>query len=157
MTPQRQRPGEGVNWFRLELPSDPASTRLVSHGLRCFLRACGWKRRDTFRIDLAVNEALDNAITHGNLHRRERLVSLTVWDDGENLVIEVQDEGLGAAFDPARLQSLRVRNDALAERGRGVALMRELMDEVTFVRDHAGQRVQLSKRRPDAGQLRRAG
>jgi serine/threonine-protein kinase RsbW len=151
------RLAEGVKWFRLELPSDPSSTRLVSHGLRCFLRACGWERREAFRIDLAVNEALDNAITHGNLHRWERQVCLTVADDGEALVVEVQDEGLGAPFDPDSLQSLRTRNEALAERGRGVALMKKLMDEVTFVRDPDGHRVRMLKRRPDAGQKRRAG
>lgn len=151
------RLGEGVKWFRLELPSDPSSTRLVSHGLRCFLRACGWERREAFRIDLAVNEALDNAITHGNLNRWERRVCLSVRDDGECLRVEVQDEGMGAPFDPAVLQSLRARNEALAERGRGVALMKKLMDEVTFVRDESGQRVLMLKRRPGAAQVRRAG
>lgn len=148
---------EGARWFRLELPSDPFGLRVVSHGLRCFLRAGGWGWRDCFRLDLAVNEALENAITHGNLNRRERLVTLEVCDDGEVLTVDVRDEGLGRAFDPEVLQPLSERNQALAERGRGVALMRRLMDAFEVIRDPRGTRVRMLKRKPAVAEWRKAG
>ncbi len=147
---------EGAQWFRLELPSDASGLRVVSHGLRCFLRATGWGRSDCFRLDLAVNEAIENAITHGNLNRRERLVTLEVCDDGEVLTVDVLDEGLGQGFDPEKLQPLSERNLALAERGRGVALMRRLMDGFEVIREARGTRVRMLKRKPAAFEWRQA-
>jgi len=142
-------------WFRVEIPSSTAALPWVSHGLRGFLRAVGWCRRDVFRLDLAVNEALDNAITHGNLNRVERVVRLEVRDEGDAVTVKIRDEGLGRPFDPDQLQPLSARNDALAERGRGVALMRSLMDEVRVTRE-SGSTVVCMKKYCHSERLRRA-
>ena len=146
-------PGEA--WFRLELPSDPAALPWVSLGLRGFLRSTGWPRREVARLDLAVNEALHNAMTHGNQRRTDRTVRLAARDDGSGVVLEVDDGGAG--FELTLVPPLEERNRRLLEGGRGVALMLRLMDSVEVLRVPGGTRVRMVKHRPDAPALRRAG
>ncbi len=148
-------PGVPEGWFRLELPSDPAVLPWVSHGLRGFLRARGWSRREVFRIDLAVNEAVNNAIVHGNRRRADRTVELVARDGPDGVGFEVGDSGAG--FEIRALQPLAERNRELLEGGRGVALMLRLMDEVKVVRVPGGTRVRMWKSRSAAQELRRAG
>ncbi|MBI5837343.1 MAG: ATP-binding protein [Candidatus Eisenbacteria bacterium] len=149
------RLGAAQHWFRVELPSDPAMLPWVSHGLRTFLRASGWSRRDTFRIDLAVNEAMHNAITHGNSRRADRTVELVVSDVEDGVWFDVVDRGNG--FDVGRLQSVTERNREMLEGGRGVALMLRLMDNVEVVRGPGENRVRMWKTRPGAMEMRKAG
>jgi serine/threonine-protein kinase RsbW len=143
------------HWFQLELPSDLDALPWLSHGLRGFLRAAGWNRRDMFRIDLAVNEAVHNAMVHGNRRSPGKTVELRVHDDTRRTVFEVVDRGTG--FEPADLQSLTERNRDLLEGGRGVALMVRLMDSVEVIREPWGTRVRMVKAHPEAAALRRAG
>ena len=149
MKPRRDRehcePGAG-SWFRLELPSDPRALPWVSHGLRGFFRATGWSRRHAFHLELAVNEALDNAMSHGNRLRPGAVVRLEIEDCETGVRIDVVDQGAG--FDPASLDPIARRNETLAERGRGVALMRRLMDEIDFQSGPRGTRLRMTKRRP---------
>ena len=143
---------DGRRWFHLELPSDREALPWVSHGLRGFLRATGWCRRDAFRIDLAVNEALDNAIRHGNRRDPDLTVQLSVEDDGESIRMEITDRGRG--FDPRMVQPLQERNLALAEGGRGLIHMRRLTDEVEVDCGPEGTRVRMRKfHRPDERKL----
>ena len=155
IAPRPVERGDGAAWFRIELPSDPAILPWLSHGLRGFLRATGWRRRDAFRMELAVNEAVDNAIRHGNRGDSSAVTRLNVSDDGQELVVEVQDQGAG--FQLEAVQPLSERNLALAEGGRGVALMQRLMDEVRVETRDGRNCVRMKKTRPDAQALRKAG
>ena len=152
--PGRGAPRRG-RWFQMELPSNLEALTWLSQGLRGFLRASGWDRREVFHVDLAVNEAVHNAMIHGNRRRAEAPVRVEARDDGERLVLDVLDQGGG--FDPAALPSLTERNRNLQEGGRGVALMQRLMDSVEVIREPGGTRVRLVKAHPEAEQLRRAG
>ena len=85
------------------------------------------------KLDLAVAlaEALSNAAVHGNRLRPQSQVIVTVYvTPGEQATIEVKDSGKG--FDVSRLSDPTDGARILAPNGRGVFLMRRLVDKVEF-------------------------
>jgi serine/threonine-protein kinase RsbW len=84
-------------------------------------------------VELALREALNNAVVHGNRMDVHKLVQISCRCElGKGVSIIVRDHGQG--FDPNAVSlSLAVKN-LEAERGRGIYLMRLSMDEVTFKR-----------------------
>jgi anti-sigma regulatory factor (Ser/Thr protein kinase) len=82
------------------------------------------------RIDLALHEALANAIVHGNHNDSARPVRIRVGvaKDG-SLLLAVKD--IGAGFDPAKVP-VPLGNRLMIPHGRGIFVIRELMDKVTF-------------------------
>lgn len=88
---------------------------------------------------IAVSEAVNNAIQHGNKENTDAKVYVQVATDPTHFCIQVKDEGKGFAFqdlpDPTAPENL------LKDSGRGVFLMQNLADEVEFV--HAGNTVNL--------------
>ena len=96
-------------------------------------------------IPVALSEALSNAILRGNSEDAEKHVAVRVSVDASTLVIEVEDEGTGfdldaSTRDPATPQNLE------REDGRGLFLMRALMDRVERFQD-GGNIVRLTLRR----------
>lgn len=104
----------------------PAVDRIVSR-IRAERRVVG-REED---VDLALREAMTNAVVHGNNQDPTKLVRVIVAsDDDDGLLLIVRD--LGQGFDPSTLPS-PVRDQGIhATNGRGVFLMRTLMKEVTF-------------------------
>ena len=82
-------------------------------------------------IELALHEALANAVMHGNGEDSCKRVYVTCrcYMDGE-VAITVRDEGRG--FDPSVLVDPTFRENLLVTHGRGIYLMKTLMDEVSF-------------------------
>ena len=80
-------------------------------------------------VDLALHEALANAIVHGNRNNPEKAVRVCVAvQEGCGMLIVVKDAGSG--FDPSRVPSPLVGQNLLAGHGRGIFLISQLMDEV---------------------------
>jgi len=87
--------------------------------------------QDLGNVQLALQEALMNAILHGNRSDPEKYVRLCVAiEDGGGIIIVVKDTGSG--FDPSQLPDPTLGENILRERGRGVFLIQQLMDEVQF-------------------------
>lgn len=96
-----------------------------------------------FEIELALREALVNAIVHGNEeapHRRI-YVNCRCTPDGE-VSITIQDEGRGFEYDA--VPDPTSPGNQLRTHGRGIYLMRTLMDEVDF--EQGGSVVRMRKR-----------
>jgi serine/threonine-protein kinase RsbW len=106
-------------------------------------------------IEIALGEALENAIVHGNREDPDKRVYLTCrcTPDGE-ISITVQDDGQG--FDNGTLPDPTEPENRLRTSGRGIYLMKALMDEVRF--EKGGALVYMRKK-PNAGSAaeRRAG
>ena len=82
-------------------------------------------------IELAVNEALANAIVHGCKKDPTKSVQVSVsCDDSKGMIIVVRDPGGG--FDPAQIPSPVVGERLYSEHGRGIFLINQLMDEVRY-------------------------
>lgn len=111
-------------------------------------------RRDARpEVEIALREALANAVFHGNGGSEEKRVFLRAYGAPKwGLLIAVRDEGPG--FEPEEVPDPREGNRLELTHGRGVFLMRELMDEVDYRK--AGREVVLYKkgsrtRRPTSG------
>jgi len=97
----------------------------------------------TFEIEMALREALANAVLHGCKSDPEKRVECTVaCEENGGLLIIVRDPGKG--FDPLTVESPLVGENILAEHGRGIFLMNMLMDEVRWER--GGTEVHLRKK-----------
>jgi serine/threonine-protein kinase RsbW len=94
-------------------------------------------------IEIAVFEALANAVIHGNgQDRRKRVHILCRCQPGQRLSIVVRDEGAG--FDPVKVPDPTAPENVESDHGRGILLMRAFMDEVQFAA--GGTEVHLCKR-----------
>jgi serine/threonine-protein kinase RsbW len=101
----------------------------------------------TGALQIAVIEAGTNAIQHGNVFAEDKAVTFEFAVDPKGVVVEVEDHGSG--FDPNRVQDPTDSSALLNPHGRGLYLMRSLVDEVTFeTRPDHGTRVRLRKSRP---------
>jgi serine/threonine-protein kinase RsbW len=81
-------------------------------------------------VTLAVREAAANAVSHGNRMRAGTQVRVRVRLHPDRLEIVVRDDGEG--FDPTDLPDPLAPSNLLKPSGRGIFLMRNLMDEVSF-------------------------
>ncbi len=82
------------------------------------------------KIRLALNEAVTNAIVHGNKQDESKKVDIVAYRKDGELIISVKDEGPG--FDPSSLPNPLKEENLLKESGRGIFLIKEQADEVQF-------------------------
>ena len=115
----------------LELPNDlGAIDRSVEYLVdRC--RAVGFDE-DRLRLNLRVGvaEALANAMMYGNNRDPAKRVTLEAWCSSDRIRVRITDEGAG--FDPGAIPDPTLPQNLSRSQGRGVFLIRELMDEVAF-------------------------
>src|SRR5579859_4324134 len=101
------RPGEtdsmsdpGSRYSRdVIIPSDPAEGRQVQEEIERQLKAYNYSEREIFSVKLALEEALVNAIKHGNQFDHNKNVHIAYHIQPERFEIVIRDEGPG--FDPA--------------------------------------------------------
>ncbi len=125
----------------LALPRDEVSVPVVRQLLRSSMEVLGVDRDVTYDIELALTEACTNVLDHVT-EGEEYEVSAGI--DGDQCVIEVVDRG-ATGFDGnvAGMSSAEPQ----AEDGRGIQIMRALVDRVTFTeRPTKGTVVHLEKR-----------
>jgi serine/threonine-protein kinase RsbW len=94
-------------------------------------------------IELALSEALANAVVHGAKSDPSKIVECDVaCDENRSLLIVVRDPGEG--FDPATIPSPVKEENIYSGHGRGVYLITQLMDEVKFLKN--GTEIHMIKR-----------
>lgn len=129
-----------MNTIKIEIPSIIENIRIIESFID--------NAKERFELDddiygnimIAVTESVSNAIKHGNRGDKSKsvLLSLTLKDDVIKFVIE--DEGKG--FDYNLLPDPTAPENLEKTGGRGIFLMKNLADEVTFLND--GKVVELS-------------
>jgi serine/threonine-protein kinase RsbW len=120
--------------FRSEMERIPFA---VNHVMG-FVRQSGAVRGQEIEVELALREALVNAIVHGNRMDRDKWVRVRCeCDPVDGIAIVIGDEGEG--FDEGRLPDQAARGGL----GRGLLVMRSCMDDVSFEKD--GTEVHLHK------------
>ena len=87
-------------------------------------------KQELFDIRLVLEEAITNAIKHGNKSDPERKVKVIVMIDGRDLIILVRDQGEG--FDFKNIPNPTKQDGLTKTSGRGVFLIRKLMDDVQY-------------------------
>jgi serine/threonine-protein kinase RsbW len=103
--------------------------------LRCAEGALN-ARACRLNVPVALTEALSNAILRGNREDRAKAVTLRATLDDRDLILEVEDEGAGFDLE-ACLVIPREGDSVEREDGRGLFLMKSLMDRVELVRSDA--------------------
>ncbi|MBI1805803.1 MAG: ATP-binding protein [Ignavibacteria bacterium] len=91
------------------------------------------------KLLVATTEAVNNGIIHGNKRDPAKKVTLTCVKNHATLIIRVDDEGSGV--DPGALPDPLAEENLLRENGRGVFLMRSLMEKVEFEKTAGGAAV----------------
>lgn len=88
---------------------------------------------DESTVELALREALNNAVIHGNGMDPKKLVEIRCrCERGKGVWLIVRDQGRG--FDPSTVPNPLTPQGLVAEHGRGIYLIKLLMDEVSFKR-----------------------
>jgi len=131
-------------FFNRAIPSDPKFLDdAVEEITRTIDGTTFWG--DIEGIGLAAREALANAIIHGNQSDPEKPVDIAVAvNESCDLIVIIRDSGAG--FDPNHIPNPVVGDSLLADHGRGIFLIRQLMDQVVF-RFKQGTEVVMQRRR----------
>jgi serine/threonine-protein kinase RsbW len=148
-TPDAQLPFSGKRSRSSILELDfwmPSEVRAISPLVDRLMRLI--KRSDCvpgeeFDIDLALREALDNAVVHGNQENPETRVHIRFrCHPGNEISIVVTDQGKGFNFE--KFVGNGSASNPVSEHGRGIQLMQAYMDDVHFER--GGSEVHMRKR-----------
>ena len=128
-------------WKYIEIKSIPEEHDKVEKEILKALNNISCAEHDIFSVRLALEEAVMNAIKHGNKLDAHKKVRISYRLIDKKIEITVEDEGNG--FDPIKIPDC-TRDDRLElPFGRGLFLMRTYMDKVDF--NEAGNKVMMSK------------
>jgi len=126
----------------IKIPSDIRRMREVSLKILGSLKSYDLDNDRMFDIRLAVEEAVRNAIIHGNESDKAKSVTITYWIEDDKINVVVEDEGKG--FDPLGLPDPTANDNIMKNSGRGVYLVKKLMDEVEF--NAIGNKLKMTKK-----------
>ena len=104
----------------------------------------GLTGEDKDNLAIAVTEAVINAIIHGNKKEESKKVYIDFDVSKKKIKISVRDEGNG--FDPDKLSDPLAPENILKESGRGIFILRSLMDKVDFLFSSLGTKVIMTKK-----------
>ena len=127
--------------FRLTLSSKPKNIGRVEGFLKKIDRAAHLDEIQEHKLMIALTEAVNNAILHGNRSNEEKKVRVVCEVQEDGVLFTVTDEGKG--FRPDTVANPLKEENLLKESGRGIFLMRTLLDRVEFHRTRAGMEVKL--------------
>jgi anti-sigma regulatory factor (Ser/Thr protein kinase) len=129
--------------INMVIPADPWKIPDVTGGVVELLRERKWSESRTYEVELALQEALANAIRHGcNGDPTKQVQCCVTFDDSGDVIMVVRDPGQG--FDAGAVPNPLEGDNVLKSSGRGVYLINELMDEVRF--EDGGRQVEMRKR-----------
>jgi serine/threonine-protein kinase RsbW len=138
----------------LELPSDLKTIeRAVEELLARSQRAGFVSEGRRLNLQVGVTEALSNAMLYGNRRDPRKRVRIEARITADSIVINVTDEGLG--FDPSTIPDPTLPTNLLRSGGRGLFLIRKLMDRVEFNECGNSITMVLHRERPELAGERR--
>jgi serine/threonine-protein kinase RsbW len=130
----------------LSLPSRIDTVATAATAVAEFLSRSGITEDAAFGIDMAVREAVTNAVIHGNRQDENKSVDVTLKSSPDAVEISVHDQGAG--FKPEDVPDPTAEENILKASGRGIFFMRSFMDEVNWlIRPGGGTTVRMLKRR----------
>ena len=112
------------------LPSEVAAISPFVDRLMLLFRKCGCVSEGESEVEIALREALANAIIHGNHENPGKHVHVRCRCEPSEISIAVKDEGRG--FDVNKIADPTAPENTGSVHGRGIYLMKALMDEVRF-------------------------
>lgn len=125
------------------IPSDVYAAKGIVDALLRQLQERGWSEGDRFGIHLSIEEALVNAIKHGNEGDPTKFVNVNIQLSADTVHIQISDEGPG--FDPNKVPDPTLEENLEVPSGRGLMLMRSFMSSVEY--NNIGNSVKMEKAR----------
>ena len=140
---------ERVEEFEVVIPSDTSAGQTVQDRIIQFLEDLQYDERDVFGVRLAIEEALVNAIKHGNQMDPNKSVRIACRIGRSRIRIEIEDQGEG--FQPGDVPDPTADENLERPCGRGIMLMRAFMTSIEY--NASGNRVVLEKQRSADGEV----
>jgi len=129
--------------FEVAIPSETSQGQDVQDRILTLLEERDFSDKDLFGVKLALEEALVNAIKHGNGMDPEKVVRVRCTVNSTMVEIDIEDEGEG--FDPGDVPDPTDDDNLDKPSGRGLMLMRAFMTRVDY--NSRGNRVVMAKNR----------
>jgi len=127
----------------ITIPSSQEYLNDVDVFIEGILRGYGADESVIADIAISVSELVNNAICHGNKSSGEKTVKVRIARNGKEINITITDQGEG--FDPEQIQDPLADENLLKEAGRGIFIVRSLMDRVQIAEDNGGTAVTITK------------
>ncbi len=127
--------------FRLTMASNPDNVTRIEKFLAKISRSVTLDEIQLHKLMVSLTEAVNNAIVHGNKRDPRKKVAIQCELLPGWLLIMVNDEGRG--FKPEGVRNPLKKENLMRENGRGIFLMRTLMDRVEFEKIKSGYQVRL--------------
>ena len=132
-----------VKLGELTVPSQQERLADVDNFTEKLVNKTCFRGGDVDDIAIAISEAVNNAILHGNKLDSAKVVNVKVFLCSKYLRIVVQDQGDGFSLD--RVPDPREEENLLKASGRGLLIMRHLMDRISFKALKRGLQVTMEK------------
>lgn len=147
--PDESRPSCSFDPEQLQLRYEariPAEVKAIEPAVEAamgIVRDMGCAKGKEFEVETSLREAIANAIVHGARGQSGESVELLIaCEPSQGMLVIVRDPGPG--FDPATVASPLLAQNIYASHGRGIYMINQLMDEVTFER--GGTEIRMIKR-----------
>jgi serine/threonine-protein kinase RsbW len=114
--------------FHCHLPSTLTAYHDLVQEILDTLDGYGWSKEDLFGVHMALEEAISNAVRHGNKHDPTKRVHIDCELAEKRFYVKICDEGEG--YDPCRVPDCCADENLEVPGGRGLALMRAYMTRV---------------------------
>jgi serine/threonine-protein kinase RsbW len=90
----------------------------------------GWTNKDEFAVNMALEEALINAVQHGNGSDPAKQVHFVCRLNGQRIYVRIEDEGAG--FDPSAIPDPTDPEHIMVASGRGILLIKSFVTQVSW-------------------------
>lgn len=132
-------------YIHLNIPSDLNLIEKIENSAEKAAEKMNFSQEDTDNLAIAVTEAVNNAIIHGNKKKTDKNVDIKFFLDVKKITVIIKDEGRG--FNPEQLDNPLSPENLLKESGRGIFILRALMDEVNFSMTDNGTEIRIVKKK----------
>ena len=132
---------------KLKIASKRENLARVEALVEKICRAISFSEDERDSIAIAVTEMVNNAMIHGNKLDPNKFVHITITPLDNGIAIRIRDEGNG--FDPDKVPNPLAPENLLKESGRGIFIVKSLMDDVKYDFSSGGAEITMIKYKKD--------
>jgi len=129
--------------IKISIPSQLDQIEKIEKYSEKASQAIGFSEDEKDSLAIAVTEAVNNAILHGNKLDKSKKVFVAFFYYEQKVVVKIRDEGTG--FNPENVSNPLAPENLLKESGRGIFILSTLMDEVDYDFTDSGTEIVLTK------------
>jgi len=137
--------GMVISKYSFELESDVSELKTLRQQLNDYGNATGLSGACLFDVNVCLDEIFTNIVSYGFTDDSAHLITFTIKTVGDELIIDVEDDGL--PFNPLEAKDPMIPEDLVHLKigGLGIHLVKKLMDEVCYKRKQGKNSLTLKK------------